>query len=81
MYTCGPLIYRKVTSKFSEERKVFLFSFNLLTFGGLCWVLVAGHGLSIVAESGDHSLVVVRELLFVLASLFTEYRFEAQGLQ
>lgn len=58
-----------------KGKSSYFYLFNLLTFGGLCWVLVAGHGLSIVAESGDHSLAVVRELLFVLASLITEYRF------
>ena len=46
------------------------FIFNFL----LCWVFVAVHGLSLVAVSGDYSLVVVLWLLIAVASLVAEHR-------
>ena len=39
----------------------------------LCWVLVAVHGLSLVAASWGHSLVAVLRLLIAMASLIAEH--------
>ena len=40
----------------------------------LLWVFLAAHWLSLVARSGGYSLVVVRRLLIVVASLVTKHR-------
>ena len=40
----------------------------------LFWVFVAIHGLSLVAASGGHSLVVVCGLLTAVTSLVSEHR-------
>ena len=53
-------------------RKFALFFF-LICFP-LYWALGAAHGLSLVAASGDYSLVAVLRLLTALASLVAEHR-------
>ena len=40
----------------------------------LLWVFIAAHCLSLVAGSGGYSLVVVRRLLIVVASLVVKHR-------
>ena len=51
----------------------FLFK-NFLNFVyfGLCWVFVAGHGLSLIVQSGV-LFIVVRGLLIVVASIVAEH--------
>ena len=39
----------------------------------LCWVFVAVHWFSLVATSGDYSLVVMHGLLVAVASLVVEH--------
>ena len=39
----------------------------------LCWVFVATHGLSLIAASGDSSLVLVCRLLIAVVSLVAEH--------
>ena len=61
----------------------------ILFFGGFkfiyvfylwLWVFAALGGLSVVAENGDCSLVVVPRLLTVVASLVADHRLWARGL-
>ena len=40
----------------------------------LCWVSIAVHRLSLVAISGDYSLVALYRLLIVVASLTEQHR-------
>ena len=40
---------------------------------GLCWILVAACGLSLVAVSGGYSVVVLHRLLIAVASLVVEH--------
>ena len=40
----------------------FIFKIILLIYFWLCWVLIVAHGLSLVAESGDYSLVAEHRL-------------------
>ena len=56
---------------------VFLFFFNkfiyfLFIYFWLCWVFIAAHGLSLVAESRGLLFVAVRGLLMEVASLVAE---------
>ena len=44
----------------------------LFIYFWLCWVFLAAHRLSLVAESREHSLVVVHRLPVAVASLFVE---------
>ena len=48
----------------------FFFFFNFW----LCWVFVAVHGLSLVAESRGYSLVAVHRLLIAVTSVAAEHR-------
>ena len=41
----------------------------------LCWVFIAARRLSLVAVSGGYSLVALRGLLIVVASLIAQHRF------
>ena len=50
-------------------------------FSWLCWAFVAAQAFSLVVTSGVCSLVVVRGLLIVLASLAAERRLQVRGLQ
>ena len=50
-----------------RDRVGFVFLFLFLFFW-LLWVFIAAHGLSLVAESGGYSLVVVCGLLIAVAS-------------
>ena len=45
----------------------------------LLWVFIASRGLSLVAASGGHSLVVVNGLLIAATSLVTEHGFWSVG--
>ena len=56
-----------------------LFSLKNIYFW-LCWVFVAVCGLSLVAASGDQSLVAVLGLLVTVSSLVAEHRLQARGL-
>ena len=47
----------------------------------LCWVFVAAHGLSLVAESSGYSLPVVHRLLTAGAALIAEYGFQSLRAQ
>ena len=47
----------------------------------LCWVFVAAHGLSLVAESRGYSLPVVHRLLTAGAALIAEYGFQSLRAQ
>ena len=47
--------------------------YMLLVFFWLCWVFVAVRGLSLVAASWGHFLVVVLGLLIAVASLVAEH--------
>ena len=51
-----------------------LFFKILCVYFWLCWVFVAACGLSLMAASRDHSLVVMCGLLIVVASLVAEHR-------
>ena len=46
---------------------------NLFIYFWLRWVFVAARGLSLVAESGSYSLLVMRGLLIVVASVVVEH--------
>ena len=50
-----------------------LFSFYLLIYSWLQWVLIALHRLSLVLASGAYS-VMVHGLVFAVASLVAEHR-------
>ena len=52
---------------------IIYFKINLFIYFWLCWVFVAAHGLSLLAESGGYSLVL-RGLLIAVASLVAEHR-------
>ena len=56
-----------------------IFSNFLFTYFWLCWVSFVAHGLSLVAESGGHPLVVVRGFLIVVASLVAEHGLQSAG--
>ena len=47
--------------------------FGFLFFFGLCWVFTVAHRFSLVSESGDYSVVVVRRLLIVVSCLGAEH--------
>ena len=47
--------------------------FSFIYLFWLCWVFLAAHGLSPVAESWGYSLVAVLGLLTVVASLVAEH--------
>ena len=47
----------------------------------LCWVFVAAHGLSLVAESRGYSLPVVHRLLTAGDALIAEYGFQSLRAQ
>ena len=51
-----------------------LFSIFMYLFIGCCWVFVATYGFSLVAASGNYSVVEVSGLLTVMASLVAEHR-------
>ena len=53
----------------------------LFVYFWLCWVFFAAHRLSLVAASGDYSLVAVRGLLIEVASLVELSGVWAQHLQ
>ena len=53
----------------------------LFIYFWLCWVFFAAHRLSLVAASGDYSLVVVRAFLIEVASLVELSGIWAQYLQ
>ena len=50
----------------------FFFKFNCIYFW-LCWVSVAAQAFSLVAVSGDFSLLVVHGLLFAVVSLVAKH--------
>ena len=64
----------------------FTFTFKTIVFfiffwgGGVCWVFVDEHRLSLVVASGGYSLVSVRGLLITVASLVVEHRLKAHRL-
>ena len=53
--------------------KLRIIIFFLYFYVWLCWVFIAARGLSLVAGSGGHSLVVGLGLLLVVASLIEEH--------
>ena len=53
--------------------KILVVWFCFLFVFRLCWVVIAAHGLSLVAESGGYSVTLVRGLLIVVASLVAEH--------
>ena len=57
----------------------FFFPQDLFIYFWLCWVFIAVHGLSLVVESGDYSLVVVCWFLSAVASLVAEHRLYGAG--
>ena len=48
---------------------------TLFIYFWLCWVFIIAQGLSLVAASGDYSVVMVHGLLIAVASLVSEHRF------
>ena len=66
-----PLFAEPLVYKFFSDFSVCLFGW---VGRGLPWVFTAAHGLSLVAVSGDFSLVTVCGLLVALASLVAEHR-------
>ena len=50
------------------------FSYNF--FWGLCWIVIATRGLSLVAVSEGYSLVAGRRLLIALAPLLPGHRLQ-----
>ena len=60
--------------------KILVVWFCFLFVFRLCWVVIAAHGLSLVAESGGYSVTLVRGLLIVVASLVAEHSCRACGL-
>ena len=50
-----------------------MYTLLLYLFIWLYWVFMAAHGLSLVMESGDYSLVAVHRLLIAVASLVVEH--------
>ena len=66
-------------SDFFISLSVLFFFFFLILFMSfwLCWVSVAACGLSLIAASRDHFLVVVCGLLIVVASLGAEHRLQS----
>ena len=50
-----------------------MYTLLLYLFMWLCWVFMPTHGLSLVMESGDYSLVAVHRLLIAVAFLVVEH--------
>ena len=60
----------------------FFFNFHLFCFYfWLCWIFVSAHGLSLVAVSGGHALIVACGLLIAVASLVGKQQEKALGGQ
>ena len=67
------VILTLLTKMYSFAALVFLTCTHHCMYWRLCWVIVAACSLSLVAESGGHSLVVVDGLLIAGASLVAEH--------
>ena len=63
-----------IVSKYPQRNTSFLFKkINLFIYFWLCWVLIAGRGLSLVAGSGGLLFIAVCGLLVAVVSLVAEH--------